>query len=256
MKVSELLSESPAFEKDLDENKPVVAKGVKGVKSTPFTKRFKNFAAYEKWLETEEAGNYEVNQVMNEGWKSALAATAIAGGVAVGIAASPKLTVDGQTYDKAIVNAPSTAKIVTVDGKKYKIWSQRPIKMHPGNSQTRLYQKIDESVQSLFQVRIQSDDWQDISLGNDITLEDIADAVEAPPTQTTKFDISKLTEIVERWIGDGPDGYGPNGGAWDEMHFDVASLKHDVLKVSYVFSGFDKHRDERRKTGIITIMPA
>lgn len=181
MKVSELLSESPAFEKDLDENKPIVAKGVKGVKSTPFSKRFKNFAEYEKWLDKNE-GDVDIYQVMNE--------------------------------------------------------------------------EVGSPASSTFQVRIQSSDWQDISLGNDITLEDIADAVEAPPTQTTKFDISKLTEIVERWIGDGPDGYGPHGGTWDEMHFDVASLKYDVLKISYMFSGFDKHHDERRKIGIITIMPA
>lgn len=60
------LNESASYEKDMDENKPVVIKGVKGMKSTPFTKKFKNMAAYEKWADSEAAENFEVYEVMNE----------------------------------------------------------------------------------------------------------------------------------------------------------------------------------------------
>lgn len=62
---TEEVSES-SYEKDLDPNKKIVVKGVKGMKSTPFTKKFKNMAAFEKWADSEEASDYEVSQVMNE----------------------------------------------------------------------------------------------------------------------------------------------------------------------------------------------
>jgi hypothetical protein len=55
-----------SYEKDMDHDKPVVVSGVKGMKSTPFRKKFKNMAAYDKWSDSEEAGNYEVHNVMNE----------------------------------------------------------------------------------------------------------------------------------------------------------------------------------------------
>lgn len=58
--------ESTSYEKDLDDNKPIIVKGVKGMKSTPFTKKFKNMAAYDKWADSDDFGNYEVNQIMNE----------------------------------------------------------------------------------------------------------------------------------------------------------------------------------------------
>jgi hypothetical protein len=58
--------ESTSYEKDMKADKPVVVKGVKGAKSTPFTKKFKNQAAYEKWADSEAASDYEVSQVMNE----------------------------------------------------------------------------------------------------------------------------------------------------------------------------------------------
>lgn len=68
---AEEVSES-SYEKDLDPNKKIVVKGVKGMKSTPFTKEFKNMAAYEKWADSDEAGDYEVSQVMNESVDEAL----------------------------------------------------------------------------------------------------------------------------------------------------------------------------------------
>jgi hypothetical protein len=55
-----------SYEKEIDPNKKIVVKGVKGMKSTPFTKKFKNMAAFEKWTDSDDFGNYEVHQVMNE----------------------------------------------------------------------------------------------------------------------------------------------------------------------------------------------
>ena len=55
-----------SYEKDMSPNKPVIVKGVKGMKSTPFTKKFKNQAAYEKWADSDAAGDYTIHQVMNE----------------------------------------------------------------------------------------------------------------------------------------------------------------------------------------------
>jgi hypothetical protein len=62
----ELSEANTSYEKDMDHDKPVVVSGVKGMKSTPFRKKFKNMAAYDKWSDSEEAGNYEVHNVMNE----------------------------------------------------------------------------------------------------------------------------------------------------------------------------------------------
>lgn len=55
-----------AHELGLDPDKRVVIKGVRGMKSTPFSKKFKNLAAYEAWLDGEEAEDYEIYAVMNE----------------------------------------------------------------------------------------------------------------------------------------------------------------------------------------------
>lgn len=63
------VDESTSYEKDMDNNKPVVVKGVRGANSKPFTKKFKNGAAYDRWLDSEAAGDYEVHQVMNESKK-------------------------------------------------------------------------------------------------------------------------------------------------------------------------------------------
>lgn len=69
MKLSEIKKSvaETAYAKDLDEKKPVKVSGVKGMKSTPFTKKFRNLEAYRNWSESDEAGNYEVHQVTNEG---------------------------------------------------------------------------------------------------------------------------------------------------------------------------------------------
>lgn len=58
--------ESTSYEKDMDDSKPVIVRGVKGMKSTPFTKKFKNMAAYEKWTDSDEFGNFEVYSIQNE----------------------------------------------------------------------------------------------------------------------------------------------------------------------------------------------
>lgn len=52
-------------QKDLDESKPVIMSGLKGVKSTPGTKKFKNMDAFDKWAESEDAGNWTVQSVEN-----------------------------------------------------------------------------------------------------------------------------------------------------------------------------------------------
>lgn len=62
---SEEVSET-SYEQNLDPNKKIVVKGVRGMKSTPFTKKFKNMAAYEKWINSDASDDYEVYQVMNE----------------------------------------------------------------------------------------------------------------------------------------------------------------------------------------------
>lgn len=81
---------------------------------------------------------------LDEGWKSKAGAVALAAATATGIALSPKLTIDGVTYDKAISAPPPDAKIVTKDGKKYKVWQGRSLKQRPGANKYNLYQQIDE----------------------------------------------------------------------------------------------------------------
>ena len=71
MKVSELRSiiremvVETAYEKDMDESGPVIASGVMGVKSKPFRKKFKNYRAFEKWIDSND-GEYEIHHVHNE----------------------------------------------------------------------------------------------------------------------------------------------------------------------------------------------
>lgn len=63
---------------------------------------------------------------VQEGWKDVAVAGVLAAS-ALGVALTPKATVDGQTYDLATGSAPSTAKSTTamVNGKstKIKIWT-------------------------------------------------------------------------------------------------------------------------------------
>lgn len=118
----------------------------------------------------------------------------------------------------------------------------------------KLFELYTKEKDPIFQVRVERGDWKDISLGGNVTLDDIKDAVNGPPIGTYKFDISVLTSLVKKYIGDGPDGYGPAAGTWDEMDFETLSMGDDVLKIKYTFSGIDKRRDIKRKTGTITIM--
>lgn len=50
----------------LDESKKIVVEGVKGMRSTPFRKTFRNFAAYLKWTGSDAAADYSVHRVSNE----------------------------------------------------------------------------------------------------------------------------------------------------------------------------------------------
>jgi hypothetical protein len=58
--------EEASYEKDLDPNKKIVVKGVKGMKSRPFKKTFANMKAYDKWADSPAAEDVDVHQVMNE----------------------------------------------------------------------------------------------------------------------------------------------------------------------------------------------
>jgi hypothetical protein len=55
-----------ATEADLDPNKKIVVQGVKGMKSTSFTKKFRNMKAFDKWADSDAAGDFEIQYVMNE----------------------------------------------------------------------------------------------------------------------------------------------------------------------------------------------
>jgi len=55
-----------AIQMGMNEKKPVVAVGVKGVNSKAFKKKFKNYAAYEKWADSDAADDFEIRKVMNE----------------------------------------------------------------------------------------------------------------------------------------------------------------------------------------------
>lgn len=48
---------------DKKKKQPVIARGVKGMKSTPFEKKFPSMAHYEKWADSEASGNHEVHDV-------------------------------------------------------------------------------------------------------------------------------------------------------------------------------------------------
>jgi hypothetical protein len=50
-------------EAGLKDNEPRKVSGVKGAKSTPFTKKFKNSAAMDKWMDSDEAGDYTVDTI-------------------------------------------------------------------------------------------------------------------------------------------------------------------------------------------------
>jgi hypothetical protein len=58
-------NEQTSYEDDIDPNKKIVVKGVKGMNSKSFTKKFRNMKAADKWMDDNE-DDIEVKQVMNE----------------------------------------------------------------------------------------------------------------------------------------------------------------------------------------------
>ena len=52
-------------ERDIDESKPIYVKGVKGMKSKSFTKKFKNWSVYVKWTNSDDYDDFEVYTVSN-----------------------------------------------------------------------------------------------------------------------------------------------------------------------------------------------
>jgi len=59
------MNEQTSYEDDIDPNKKIVVKGVKGMNSKSFTKKFRNMKAADKWMDDNE-DDIEVKQVMNE----------------------------------------------------------------------------------------------------------------------------------------------------------------------------------------------
>jgi hypothetical protein len=55
-----------AYDQDVDPNKKIKVSGLKGKNSKPFTKKFRNMAAYDKWADSDAADDYQVQEVMNE----------------------------------------------------------------------------------------------------------------------------------------------------------------------------------------------
>lgn len=51
------------YEANLGTDEKLEVTGVKGMKSKPFRKTFKNQKALDKWLESEDAQNYEVQYI-------------------------------------------------------------------------------------------------------------------------------------------------------------------------------------------------
>ena len=66
---TELEEANTSYDRDLDDNQPIIVKGVKGASSKSFRKKFKNMDAYGKWIDSDAADDYEVHQVMNESHK-------------------------------------------------------------------------------------------------------------------------------------------------------------------------------------------
>jgi hypothetical protein len=69
MKLTPKATTNEATQADLDENKPIIATGVKGMKSTSFRKKFRNRAAYDKWTDSDAYDDFDVQYVFNESAK-------------------------------------------------------------------------------------------------------------------------------------------------------------------------------------------
>lgn len=91
--------------------------------------------------------------------------------------------------------------------------------------------------------RSTTSDWKDLELPY-ASLEEMKAAL-----ISTEANLGSFTEIIEDYIGN-------NDGSWDEMEIEFESLKHDVLKVHFAFSGYNPRlKDEFKNKGTITIMP-
>lgn len=95
-----------AYEKDLDENKPVIVHGVRGAKSKPFKKKFKSMAHFEKWHDT-NGGDHEVHRVQNE------SVTPVLEPLFSGKVSVFKESVYGALYGKIGAEIASRAKVVS-----------------------------------------------------------------------------------------------------------------------------------------------
>jgi hypothetical protein len=113
----------------------IEAYGRKGMKNTKWRKFFKNSDAMSKWCDDNDAtveGSRELDKnELREGWKMGAAAVGLSAAVVAGIANSPKVEINGETYDKAMSlrSAPDDAKSATVsiNGEKKKVlyWEAR-----------------------------------------------------------------------------------------------------------------------------------
>lgn len=56
------LKEATSYEKDLEDHEPRVVSGVRGAKSTPFSKTFKNQAHFDQWFD-KEGDNHEIHTI-------------------------------------------------------------------------------------------------------------------------------------------------------------------------------------------------
>ncbi len=66
LSASEIVIVETAYEKDLDPDKTIIVTGVMGMKSKPFKKKFKNFAAVEKWVDSDDSDDYDIQNIVNE----------------------------------------------------------------------------------------------------------------------------------------------------------------------------------------------
>jgi len=58
--------EEASYDSELDETKPIIITGVKGMKSKSFRRKFRNMAAFDRWADSDAAGDYEIYQITNE----------------------------------------------------------------------------------------------------------------------------------------------------------------------------------------------
>lgn len=63
MNKDQLVISETAYEADLEDHEPRIVSGVKGLKSKPFSKKFKNAEHMEKWFDSDAAGDHEVHHI-------------------------------------------------------------------------------------------------------------------------------------------------------------------------------------------------